>query len=55
MPAKKQPPKPIRGRPTKPDAQVKLSIGLTPAQLERLDELRGTESRGQWIARVAGL
>jgi hypothetical protein len=45
---------PKRGRPPKApeDLQtVRVTVRLTKSQAERLDELRGDESRSAWLAR----
>jgi hypothetical protein len=46
-----------RGRPSKAEEEIKVSkgIALTPAQWAKLDQLRGSESRGDFLARVAKL
>lgn len=47
-----------RGRPTK-DPALKLSklvqVYLSPAEVAKLDALRGQSSRSEWMARAAGV
>lgn len=47
-----------RGRPTKPPGlkrSVPVPVYLTPAELAKLDALRGQTTRADWLAKAAGV